>query len=375
MSEELIDVWGKNSSNFPWGGWLHKKVPPPPQEQSSDGDGDNNQDEDGLYTEYSEDDGEGSSGEGDKRGNKDYSSDYRGDGGLYELKKIGTYKVRYYDSLDDFVDAADDLNKSRMAWPDTHHRSSRSQSSEATRWSGSESLKEAIYHARHGWDKGLVRMNTIVDEFHRQTRWTAEKATDMDVAGSHPDVPMFLSGDPANMINTGDVGRKVKPLIHIIVNRSASCGCSENSIFNFGAAMMVCIDQIEAAGIRVELEFVIPSDEQPETILWCTVKKAQEIMEKNRIAFAMAHPSLLRRLVFSIYEQWGELYEHYNGGYGRYVDLGEKEIPTGAIYINGLQNFGESYFENIESSVKKLQEYLGIKISETGNITVGDKNA
>lgn len=359
MSEEAqkILMKAKNNPAFPYKGWRYFEADmPPSDENQEDGEGDGDSDD--------------SSGSGGKHKNYGDAA-YDTKGGKYEIIKVGDATVKKYNSLDDMIDDADDVKNSRFAWDDKFTRLSRLTNREE--WFGGKTFEEALYHARYGWDKGVVKMDTLAQEYHRRSRWSAGAAISLDVAGSHPDVPTFLSGNPSNMFNTGDNRQKIKPIVHILVNKSHSWNISSHRIFNFGAALMVCIDQIEATGVKVELEAILSIDtyvnRMPHLSTTVMIKKANEVMEKNRIAFAMAHPGFFRRLWFSIVEQTKELnFSDFIKSYGRIVPVIDNLVPPECVYINNINEMGG--FDSMEEGVAQMQKLLGITQDDDGHISL-----
>lgn len=342
-SKKLVKVYKKNSDHFPWSGWTTDMVEPPPQGGGKEkGEGDSDEDDEN---------------DEEREGKFQPGEPYETDGGAEEVIREKNGLTIKYDSFDQMINDADDVHKSRSTWSGRVSRDAGKRD-----WTVADSFEESLHQARHGWPEGMVSMNQIAEEYHRRSRWTADRALEWDVAGSHPDVPVFLSGDPCNMINDGDVRAKVKPIIHIIVNKTQHFGIGKQKIFNFGAALMVCMDQIEACGTRVELEaiFCAIGDKGDFFTTHTTLKRAGEHVEKNRIAYAMANPGFLRRLWFSVVEQY-QKYDEWFYGYGKPSEMNERNIPPGAVYIPSLQNFESlSTWDNLDKSVKALQKHLGV---------------
>jgi hypothetical protein len=86
-------------------------------------------------------------------------------------------------------------------------------------------------------------------------------------------------------------------------------------IINRGAAVVALIDKIQSEGQRVELIAFchIAGRRNDRLIMAVTVKRPEEPIDMDRVAFALAHPSMLRRAFFRVVEF---LYPHHLGGYG-----------------------------------------------------------
>lgn len=388
--KEKIPVWKKNNQKFPWGGWLSDLVDPDEQKQKQKSGNGNGQGEgDGSDKGHSNGSGQGSGGgggdnkpqpgdgkPGDGKGSgspggneegKDPGDEYYGPEHLgYEERDVGGHKIFQFESLEAFINKADDREHSRSQW---QHRTSRRAGDGD--WAGAKTFDEAIDQARYGWDDGVVRMNQIAEFYHSTNKWHIDKARFLDVGGSYPIVPVWLGGDPACMVDDGSMYQRPKPILHIIVNRTNNYTISAESIFNFGAALMVCVDQIETAGTSVEIDVVTTSyGTRSQTLITDTkIKRPGDHLEKNRLAYAMANPGYLRRLEFSVLEQIAEYEPMFRGTYGRAIELPENFRAPNALYIPILEGFGKSTtWTDIKKSVSFMQQFLGVDVGDDGQI-------
>lgn len=294
------------------------------------------------------------------------------------IESYGDHRLETYDSLDDFINAADDAHEERSNWG---RRSSRDVGK--AQWAGTDTFEEAVELARLGWPKGVVLLDQIADHYHQLSKWTVDKTRHLDVAGTYPIVPIFLGGDPACMVNDGELNRGVKPMMHIVVNRGYSWLTTPERIFNFGAALMVCIDQIETIGPRVELTVATANmgdlfgqvQERPVWVTMTTIKRPQEHIEKNRLAYALAHPAYSRRLKYSLLEQVDSYEQPFHWGYGKPIGLPKDLIEPGAVYIPQLESWesqrmpqGMSIWDDITKAVDVMQKRLGIISMSDGTI-------
>lgn len=298
------------------------------------------------------------------------------------IEVYGDHRVETYDCFDDFISRADDQDAPNSNWQE---RASREQGKEE--WAGTSSFEEAVALARAGWPQGVVKLDQIADHYHKMSKWTVDKTRHLDVAGTYPIVPVYLGGDPSCMINDGDLQRGIKPVQHIMVNRGYSWLTTNERIFNFGAALMVCIDQMETLGVRVELDVCTanlgdlfgPVSERPVWATITTIKKAQEYVEKNRLAFALAHPAYSRRLKYSLLEQIPNYEEPFHWGYGKPIPLPPDLVPPQAVYIPQLESWekrnpppGTSVWDKIDTAVAAMQKKLKIKALTDGTIELAN---
>lgn len=171
----------------------------------------------------------------------------------------------------------------------------------------------------HGWPEGARR---IIDGVR-----TLEAAQDdsspqwaMDACGAFPDVGAYLAGDIEHM-HAPDVEQDAPPVMRLFVAGAYSSSVKTWQVENFGIALLTLIDSLERAGRQIELLWHgtmqpskpsrkgsakrVPSGEPP-CCVQVTLKHAGEHMDLDRLAYALAHPSMLRRSSFAVMEQFRE---------------------------------------------------------------------
>jgi hypothetical protein len=135
--------------------------------------------------------------------------------------------------------------------------------------------------------------------------------------GAFPCIPGYAAGVPENMFVPQDDGASnAKPIVRIAVNVVCSAWVDAQDIINRGAAVIALIDKIQGAGQRVELVAFchVEGHGKDRIIASVTVKRPEEPVDMDRIGFALAHPSMLRRAMFRVIEC---LCPYYLSGYGR----------------------------------------------------------
>lgn len=183
-------------------------------------------------------------------------------------------------------------------------------------WHGTNTFEQAVEVARKGWAEGAaeaLKIRTSVEAAVRDLINARSTAYSYDVAGEFVDVGRFLSGEPECFgIEITDGGSIARPVVKIVANLAASGSVSTRSLFIRGAAIVAAIDILEALGRRVEAWVAHGSTKSRsgtggvhETHV--LVKRADQPLDVDRLAFAVAHPACLRRLCFSVMEQHGHL--------------------------------------------------------------------
>lgn len=205
-------------------------------------------------------------------------------------------------------------------------------------FNGHVTLDGAINLARSGWEEGR---NKIVKDLERANyimNTGMRRAINLDVAGAYPIVPLAVAGDPNCMVNIGDTTDIAKPIVRIWLNLAVSGAFKGGAITNRGIAVLSHIDRLENEGRSVELTVIDTSyatdnnNKPPYTIIKIIAKRAGEPLELDKLAFILAHPASLRRIVFALYERMPKLVS-IRGYYGKPLDPKESEIDPGVIYI------------------------------------------
>lgn len=147
------------------------------------------------------------------------------------------------------------------------------------------------------------------------------------VVGFAPNVPAYIAGTPNSMINQRVIKTRQR-VITIMYNSSVSGYVSAESIIKATAEMLSAVMLIEAGGVRVNL-FVgalTKCRNTAQNFGWILrIKDSGQKLDTLKMAYPMAHPSMLRRHGFRALETAeGVVNEYAENGYGYPVNE-EKE--------------------------------------------------
>ena len=178
-----------------------------------------------------------------------------------------------------------------------------------TGWYGGPIWPKALELARNGWPEGLKRMKEqvqLLQEFLPPKKLELEPALAMVGPGvldrgrynqGHP--KPWRVRRPTNQV-TDLTGKVVK----ILYNVGALGYVTADQMFEKGAMVCALIDLLERSNRRVELAIVsLAGAGRLAVRVEVLVKRPQDPLDMDRLAFALAHASTLRRLVFSFREQ------------------------------------------------------------------------
>jgi hypothetical protein len=179
---------------------------------------------------------------------------------------------------------------------------------------GTETFEDALEVAKRGWPEGAAKAQEILGELGdviESIVGNRAAGYGYDVSGEYCDVGLFLSGEPECFGVEIEQGPIERPFVKIVANLGASGSVSGTSLIARGVAIVAAVDILESLGRRVELWAAKATEPHSgrlsEYELYVPLKSADQPLDIDRVSFAIAHPSFLRRLVFSVNEQRGLL--------------------------------------------------------------------
>jgi hypothetical protein len=228
----------------------------------------------------------------------------------------------------------------------TFGRSSRSRDD----WAGTANFEQAIQLARFGWPDGAEQLAAITARLEGKLANASEsKRMAFDVMGPGTlDVGRWLIGHPEQMMvwRPSEELTDLNPnrVLRLLVNGSMHAGTPHDQIFWRGAAAFAVCDMAESQGVRCEIELAfnvsaIGYPSQSRSTQTIMLKRAQDAIDPDQLAFTLCHPASFRRIAFGVQETLETAErramgfgENGMGGYGHPQDLPAEEIGD-AIYF------------------------------------------
>ena len=254
---------------------------------------------------------------------------------------IATYNATWDECM---ADMHRDPNK---AWGD--EPSSVSGTHEFT---GSNSFEESQQLAISGWAEGRDAMDADVQFAKAKEASFKRPEWEYGMAGQRVCVPSYAAGAPMHMMFMDDEDAKPLPIVRIYCDIGAVWYTSTEAMIRKGAAVVALIDQIERSGQRVELiatQISKTHRQYDEQHIFITVKQPDEPLDLDRISFAVAHPSMLRRVCFRIMEF---TYDKPVSGYGSVEEM--KDIPEDAMYLPPM--YGDEGYEDMDAALATVND-------------------
>lgn len=224
--------------------------------------------------------------------------------------------IRVFNNWSEFVLCAADLSLrkwSEVACISHHIGAAHGTKKLNANYFGTASFEESVEMALYrGWPEGVRRMSELRAQII--PKQMPYKATNFDIAGMYPMIPIALAGDPASMVVFDAENTVARPIIKLGVDVCCPYWVQSESIMIHGINILSMCDDLEARGYSVQLDIIMLAEPNflysgPKKKLECRVsfKRAGMPLDPNRAAFALAHSSVLRRFMFAIEEQHEEL--------------------------------------------------------------------
>lgn len=249
-------------------------------------------------------------------------------------------RVLRFDSWLDFI--AEATRKG-----DCSRRSSREPAKYSPDFYGEAEWEDTVKLANHGWVEQINNVNLMTEEIRDELKIDLQKAMDpyWDVQGVSFNMDRYLTGEPECVMNIRPI-EVAKPgrVITLLVSCSASAGVNQQKLIERGLAICGLIEALRYMqhGVEVWVEQTVTRGSDMLSTL-VNVKQASEHMDMGKVIFAIAHPTMLRRMVFSVEENQPREWRRRIGvgdegfGYGMPHNLACKDIVGAAIELEPIR--------------------------------------
>lgn len=209
--------------------------------------------------------------------------------------KDNNIRITEYPSLGEFI--ADINSKPNNEF--FKYRQS-SQRKDTDNWYGTPDYQRALYMANNGWDSAAEKMAKKVKVTLSAGSPVRSSKPTYGVVGSQASVPRYLQGIPTNMVSRQTVYSKQK-VVTITRGISYNWTWTTERMLEEGIKALQVIQSLETAGQRVRLNVMWAVSDYSRAhhhLCKVCVKQPDERMNLSKMAFALAHPSMLRRFFF-----------------------------------------------------------------------------
>lgn len=273
-------------------------------------------------------------------------------------KQVNGIWVAEFKSINEFENFIT-KNPENKVFKDCRYLASKDKKYRTVDFTNTESFDEAVDLLHNGWTDKAKELTKKLKAVERDMAPIMKQQRCVSVAGYQPIVPLFLAGQPVNMIGTRmqPVKRKVVTLVKSI---SYNGLVDTDEWTEQGLKALAIVKKLEANGLRVNVDIVrggYDSDTNSNGIVCrVRVKNANERLNVSKLAFTMCHPSMQRRLMFRFTEVYDKVSSGYVSTYGRTfkkADL-EKVLDRKREYL--LPSFIDGDMNDIRSvdDIEKL---------------------
>lgn len=269
----------------------------------------------------------------------------------------------YQERFADWGDMLHHINTARPNWPHGQYSG----------FGKPEWFETTLPLIERGWHEGEDVLKALSARLVDLTTSLIERPYySFDVTGMDFDVARVVEGEPeAWRVEHAAVaegsGRK---FVRIMFNNTRSGGANTEATTRKGAAIVALAELLTVAGYGVEVGTVDTSGfDGAVAECYVTVKTADQPIDHARLMFALAHPLMLRAVMFAIEERYPVMRGFQRRGdlvdYGYAVesqDRGDIYVATSSLYRSDAGDFNST--DGVIRWVKTQLKAQGIALGE-----------
>ena len=208
----------------------------------------------------------------------------------------------------------------------SENKSPRSSNGNDKSWAGTGSLKDAVALGFKGYDEVRPDVDAQLDELQSHIAEHLDVAFQArhSVVGGSVDIARFIQGEPECMIDyVAEPQSRMGRVVKVMVNMVFSAHVNTADIIKRGVVTVALIDTLHKLGVGVEVWSESPTasqgvDRGDVGSQLVKLHDSSEMLDINNLMFGVCHPSMLRRIGFSVTEQskWKHASKLIQGGYG-----------------------------------------------------------
>ena len=228
----------------------------------------------------------------------------------------------------------------KHAFKESFSSQKESRSNDDLEWHGGVTWEQACSLAKSGWIEGMQMIENYRSRITPKLTNSIVRPVPVDnIHGFAVNVGAFLSNMPECFFDREYEKRNYPGrLFTLVVSCSYSSNVSTDVVIERGSMVCSLVDALEFAGNRVEVicnETTTDGHDKYKNEIDMVIKKHDQALDMSRLAFCLAHPAMLRRIIFSVNELsgWADISSVY--GYPAEAtnrgDLYIDEIHSGKI--------------------------------------------
>lgn len=239
-----------------------------------------------------------------------------------------------FDSWSQYVEVASSGNDA-----DRHSRVTDDNSSP---WSGTATYQDARTLALYGWREGTDKLRRMTASMTGSMN-VVRQSMNLALTGGAVDVPTYLTGEPECMWSWQDT--EERKAVRVVIDGAHASRITPEEIMRRGAAVVAFVDAMESAGYSAEIQLRYSIYSADKVITHAVaLKRSDEPMDLESIAFAIAHPASLRRIGFGVMEMMPPKITkafsfRLHGSYSSVHRTTSGEVEPGDIILTGNHQF------------------------------------
>lgn len=266
---------------------------------------------------------------------------------MQEVIKGKDYCVEFK-SIDEFYKYISATPFNEAFGPSTSNKSSEHAGYDFTQ---THDFNEAVTLMVNGWDDCAKKIAQKLEARKDDIVSAVRQKSFQDVAGFQACVPLYLQGVPTNMINRKNVPVKQRV---VTINKciNYSCVVKTDKIIEESVKALMIVKKLEAQGTRVNVNVFLGTEAGGRRIT-CKVriKNSSERLNISKMAFLLAHPSMLRRMMFRFIEVYPNTTSSFVSSYGHPIGKDEmaKMVSKGEYFIPAVVETSMETIKDLET--------------------------
>jgi len=265
-------------------------------------------------------------------------------------------RIDHYESVGDYMAQC-------LANPDKENGASHDR--DLDKWAGG-SLENALKLQREGWG-GRPDVSKLARDLDVQgSADLTEMTTEHSVQGAYVDVPAYLEGVPECMVEFTE--QPAPKVVRIGFSLSTGANLSEKAFANRGAVLLAIYNKVASAGYSTEIVVYSPVNRGKHKHLTSFVlKRSDQHMDEDELAFWCCHPSALRKIHFmhqeSLPKDVRQAFGYStSGSYGIPIDLAKFPEAEEHLALDCRNDLRSDSFEDAVKYYNKAIEALNKKL-------------
>ena len=223
-----------------------------------------------------------------------------------------------------------------------------------------KNFDESVNSLKYGWQEGTKMIDDEITKKYNNISNKTQIRNEYNIAGFQCSVPRYLQGIPTNMINQKRVPSKQK-VMTVVKHIGFLGGVSDKEILENSAKALAIVKKIESQGTKCNLDIISPVsfDNGTKCVIRIRVKNANERLNIGKIAFAMANPDMLRRIMFALRlvcteKEMGSLKKGTLKS--NYAGASIYDRNEAISYLNPGEKYLHNFIKDVDDEVKKFEE-------------------